>query len=275
LLTSTFSHIEGVGAHTERDLWKQGCHTWDDFLADPKRWTCGSRQLIKDSLGHCRQALSDRNHQHFAKMLGARNTWRAWPDFRDKMVCLDIETDGGPMGESITVIGLWNGQEFTCLTRDEGLGALPDILSEYQIIVTFFGAGFDLPMIQKRFPRLRMDQLHIDLSFVLRQDGIRGGLKKIEKEFGITRSQQTDGLTGRDAIRLWREYERGSQSSLDTLIAYNREDVVNLERLADIAYDRLRRRTLADAGVLRTFLQSRPEDAVSVAAASQPSLPEL
>lgn len=169
------------------------------------------------------------------------------------MICLDIETDGGQMGDAITMIGLWDGREFTCLTRDEGLGALPDILSEYQIIVSFFGSGFDLPMIKKRFPRLDLDHIHIDLAFVFKQDGIRGGLKKIEKEFGIKRSPETDGLTGMDAVRLWREYQRGSDSAMEKLIAYNREDVVNLEKLAEIAYHRMRRRTLADAGVLRTF----------------------
>jgi len=42
-----------------------------------------------------------------------------------------------------------------------------------------------------------------------------------------------------DAIRLWREYLRGNQTSLDQLIAYNREDVVNLEFLAQVAYDGL------------------------------------
>lgn len=254
MLTSTFCHIDGVGAHTERELWKQGCHTWDCFLSDPDTWTCGSRNLLRDGLALSRQHLADRNHQHFAKALGGYNAWRAWPDFKDKMVCLDIETDGGQMGESVTMIGLWNGTEFICLTRDEGLGALPDILSEYQMIVTFFGAGFDIPMIQRLFPRLNLDHIHLDLRFAFKQDGIRGGLKKIEKEFNIMRSPETDGLTGMDAIHLWRRYQRGDDRALEILTAYNREDVVNLEKLAHIAYDRLRRRALADAGVLRTFL---------------------
>lgn len=189
-------------------------------------------------------------------MLGSRNAWRAWPEFREKMVCLDIETDGGQLGDSITIIGLWDGQEFICLNKDDGLAALPDILSRYQVIVTFFGAGFDLPMIRKRFPKLEMDQIHIDLCFALKQVGIRGGLKKIEKQFGISRGD-LDGVTGLDAIRLWREHRMGRSGALDKLIAYNREDVVNLERLADIAFDRLRKQAYLDAGVPLSAIEAR------------------
>jgi uncharacterized protein YprB with RNaseH-like and TPR domain len=50
-------------------------------------------------------------------------------------------------------------------------------------------------------------------------------------------------------VRLWREYQEGRDKSLETLIEYNREDVVNLERLAEIAYERLRNATLLGAGL--------------------------
>jgi hypothetical protein len=40
-------------------------------------------------------------------------------------------------------------------------------------------------------------------------------------------------ISGRDAVRLWREHERGQDGSLETLISYNREDTVNLRTLAD------------------------------------------
>jgi uncharacterized protein len=39
------------------------------------------------------------------------------------------------------------------------------------------------------------------------------------------------------AVRLWREYKRGRKSALDTLLAYNIEDVVNLEHLMYSAYN--------------------------------------
>ena len=39
------------------------------------------------------------------------------------------------------------------------------------------------------------------------------------------------------AVLLWREYKRGNQAALNTLIRYNLEDVVNLQYLADIVYN--------------------------------------
>ena len=108
-------------------------------------------------------------------------------------------------------------------------------------MVTFFGLGFDIPMIKKKYPNLVLDHIHLDLCPTLREVGLKGGLKKIEKELGIARGEDTDGLSGRDAITLWRRFERfGDDKALATLIAYNREDVVNLETLAQIAYDKMK-----------------------------------
>jgi uncharacterized protein YprB with RNaseH-like and TPR domain len=166
--------------------------------------------------------------------------WRAWPEFRDRCVYLDIETDGGRSGAAITTIGMYDREGFVGLVRDVDLGNFPDLITNYSMIVTFFGAGFDLPMLSKRFPNVRFDQIHLDLCPTMRKLGYRGGLKSIEKQLGLARGEDTDGLTGLDAIRLWRQHERGDRKALDTLIAYNREDVVNLETLAEVAYRKLK-----------------------------------
>lgn len=194
-------------------------------------------------------AVEERNHQFFVNKLASRDAWRAWPEFRDRCVYLDIETDGGDRGESVTTIGLYDGEDFTCLVKGQDLANFRDIISQYGMIVTFFGAGFDIPMLKKAFPGLGFDQIHLDLCFALKQLGIRGGLKKIEKQFNIARSDETDGLNGMDAIYLWRRYQRGEDSALETLIQYNREDVVNLETLAEIAYKRLKVAAFRAAGL--------------------------
>jgi uncharacterized protein YprB with RNaseH-like and TPR domain len=147
-------------------------------------------------------------------------------------------------GDAITLVGLYDGVEFTYLQKDEDLGNFLDILSRYSMIVTFFGTGFDLPMLQRAFPTLHYDQIHLDLCYALRRVGLKGGLKSIEQQLGIARSDDTTGLSGRDAITLWRLFQRGDESALQTLIAYNREDVVNLEILAGIAFERLKEHTL-------------------------------
>lgn len=262
MLTQTFSHIPGLGALTEKTLWQQGCFSWDQFLEDPEGYNIGgcSRQLLIDKVRESKEAYEAGNHQFFNQALSSRMAWRAWPEFKHKAVYLDIETDGGQGGNAITMIGLYDG-EFTCYTRDEGLGAFRDKISEYSMIVTFFGAGFDIPMIKRKFPDLVLDQIHLDLCFALKQVGMRGGLKKIEKEVGIARPEEAAGLNGLDAIRLWNLYERhGDDSALETLIAYNREDVVNLETLAKIAYHKLVLQTTREAGLaegLGTFQEGK------------------
>ncbi len=227
----------------ERALWDRGCLTWQDALNGISDLPFGaaSRDIVRMVLNKSVEALETREHQFFTKALGHSNAWRAWPDFRDTCAYVDIETDGGRSGNSITTIGLFDGQKFDVYVKDQNLENFRDRISEFGMIVTFFGLGFDVPMILKRFPRLPMDLIHLDLCPTLREVGIKGGLKKIEKELGINRGEETDGLNGRDAITLWRRFERfGDQKALDTLIAYNRDDVVNLETLAQIAYDRMR-----------------------------------
>lgn len=224
----------------ERSLWEQGCDSWLTFLDRPKEFEIGTAdperaiQVLEKSV----IALQDRDHQFFWKALGTKEAWRAWPEFRDRILYLDIETDGGRDGDAVTMIGLYDGTTFTALTQGNDLGNFPDILSEAGMIVTFFGLGFDVPMLQKAFPRVPFDQIHLDLCFALKRLGIRGGLKKIERQLGLARSDETDGLTGLDAIRLWREHLRGDTDALRILTEYNREDVVNLEHLAQVTYDK-------------------------------------
>ncbi len=249
MLTRTFCHVPGVGDQTERSLWSQGCDSWRTYLENPKAFCVGGadRAVVRRVLEESVLALEEGRHQFFREALGAKEAWRAWPEFRDSCVYLDIETDGGRSGDSITMIGLYDGHEFTCLTQGEDLGNFRDLISRYSMVVTFFGTGFDLPMLRRAFTGLEFDQIHLDLCFALKRTGLRGGLKAIERQLGISRTEETTGLGGLDAIRLWNRFLRGDEGALRTLREYNREDVVNLETLSQIAFDRLR--CLAMAGV--------------------------
>lgn len=246
MLRQTFCHIPGIGETTEVALWKNGCTDWNlalEAFADHSFGTA-DRRMVQQYLKGSKYALDSKDHQFFARGLRLKEAWRAYGDFQDACVYLDIETDGGSSGSSITMIGLYDGSDFTCLRRGEDLENFRDIITRYSMMVTFFGAGFDIPMLQKRFPDVRFDQIHMDLCPTLKRLGYRGGLKRIEKELGITRGSESEGLNGMDAIRLWNRFERlGDDAALETLVAYNREDVVNLEWLAKFAFDRLRRET--------------------------------
>ena len=79
--------------------------------------------------------------------------------------------------------------------------------------------------------------------YPLRRIGLTGGLKAIEKKLGIQRTDDTVDITGFDAVRLWHEYERGNEESLDLLLEYNREDIVNLETIINKTYTQFSERT--------------------------------
>ena len=245
MLRHTFCHVPGIGPEAERSLWRQGCEDWNCLLDSPEKFRYGSasEKIVVSEIRKSQSALNDQRHQYFKRKLGMSEAWRAFPEFRDSCVYLDIETDGGSGGDSITMVGLYDGVEFKALVNGNDLGQFPDIISNYSMIVTFFGSGFDVPMLQRRFLNWKPDQIHLDLCPTFRKLGIRGGLKKIEKQLNIVRPGSAEGLNGLDAIRLWRLHRYGSETALDTLIAYNREDVVNLEPLAEFAYSRLRAAT--------------------------------
>jgi len=54
--------------------------------------------------------------------------------------------------------------------------------------------------------------------YTCKQIGLSGGLKPIEQAIGVERDRPD--ISGEDAVRLWREHERGQDGSLETLISY-------------------------------------------------------
>jgi len=49
-------------------------------------------------------------------------------------------------------------------------------------------------------------------------------------------------VDGFEAVRLWHRYQRGDKKALQTLISYNNADIMNLEPLMELAYERMRER---------------------------------
>ena len=101
---------------------------------------------------------------------------------------------------------------------------------------TFNGARFDVPFLETSFD-LTIDTPHIDLMYPCRRLGLTGGLKQVERGVGIDRDRPD--LSGEDAVRLWREYERGDERALETLVSYNRDDTANLQTLIELVTNRL------------------------------------
>ena len=77
----------------------------------------------------------------------------------------------------------------------------------------------------------------VPLKYVLGSLGYKGGLKGCERQLGMYRGDLSD-VDGFFAVLLWNEYKKsGSQKALETLLAYNVQDTVNLENLMVTAYN--------------------------------------
>jgi uncharacterized protein len=248
LLEATFIHAQGIGRVTEKRLWDAGILTWQDYLAANQTLPLTSTQksLLTPTVEESIARLEEEDFAWFRERLPASEHWRAVPAFGHRLAFVDIETNGGMRPTDLTVVGVFDGRILKQFVKGINLEEFPAALDEAAIIVTFFGTGFDIPFLRRAYPHLEMPQMHVDLCFVLKRLGIKGGLKRIEQQMGIQRQNATRGLTGWDAVRLWREYRSGRQQSLETLLAYNADDVRNMSDLLAEAYRRMATKTLTE-----------------------------
>ncbi|MDD5557170.1 MAG: ribonuclease H-like domain-containing protein [bacterium] len=227
MLTRTFLHMPGISERRERDLWESGVRSWDDLLADPSPHRQRLRPHARESLAR----LAEGDSRYFGALLPRAEHWRLFRAFRSSVAYLDIETNGlGGPGCHVTTVALHDGEEVRCYVRDDNLRDFRDDIMHYRLVVTYNGTCFDLPFIEDDLG-VRIHVPHVDLRYVLRSLGVTGGLKRCERALGIDRGE-LDGVDGFCAVLLWNEYRRrGDARALETLLAYNAADAVNLERL--------------------------------------------
>ncbi|MDF1577639.1 MAG: ribonuclease H-like domain-containing protein [Desulfurivibrionaceae bacterium] len=236
MLINTFIHIQGIGPRTESDLWQSGIRDWHDFLENtPATVSPGRGAYIADALAESLDNSTDPNY--FAKLLPAAQQWRIFPAFRKSTAYLDIETTGLSDYCEITTIALYDGATIKYYVQGENLDDFPADLAKYDVLVSYNGKSFDVPIIERYFG-LTIDQAHLDLRYILYNLGFKGGLKGCEKQLGLSR-EGLDGVDGYQAVLLWNLYRRsGERRALETLLAYNIMDTVNLEALLVEAYNR-------------------------------------
>jgi uncharacterized protein YprB with RNaseH-like and TPR domain len=254
MLTSTYVHLSGIGYSTERRLWQAGAWSWEEFLRRPPEMGISPTRAaaLAELITTSRDRLASGDYRFFAEALSRRDQWRAFPEFSSRVLYLDIETTGGADFDDVTVIGVHDGRQLRQFVRGEDLLEAEAVLEEATLLVTFFGTGFDIPVLRRLFPRLPFDQLHVDLCHALRRLGYRGGLKAVERQLGLARPPEIAGMGGWDAVYLWRQHQLGSSRARRLLLDYNRADVENMIPLMALVYDRLRERTLAEVELNRT-----------------------
>lgn len=238
MLTHSFQHIPGIGAKTERQLWESGIGDWAGFFKasslslSPKRI-----ETIKDYIEASNHHLADSNPNFFLDLLPPDRHWCIFPEFRSSTAYLDIETTGlDHWGFDITTIALYDGAGIKYYIQGRNLEDFIRDIQKYKVIVTYNGKTFDVPFIEGYF-KIKLNHAHIDLRYVLKSLGYSGGLKSCEKALGLNRGD-LDGVDGYFAVLLWRDYQKKqNEKALETLLAYNIEDVVNLETLMVMAYN--------------------------------------
>jgi uncharacterized protein len=147
-----------------------------------------------------------------------------------RTVYLDIETS---YEGAITIIGLytpWVGTQQLVGGEVTAFNLL-EALRESEVIKTYNGDRFDLPVIQQKLGvDLKALFPHDDLMYRCWRQKLKGGLKAVEVQLGLKR--QTQGVDGLQAMALWAEWKsQGRRESLEKLLLYNREDVELLEQV--------------------------------------------
>lgn len=244
MIEHTFQMLPSVGAKKEKALWESDILSWDDFLS------ADSIDCVKPALKErsdpivmqAAELLKDDDSFALADLIPKSEHWRMFDHFKDDAAYLDIETDGLSRDALVTVVTVHRKDRTYTLT--EGFDLDPESLSKAlegsKILVTYNGSCFDVPVLRNSFPEVDLDIPQYDLRFASRKVGYKGGLKPLEIELGIHRSEDILDVDGAMAVHLWHQWKRnGDEDALNILQEYNRADTVNLEYIAGVIYGKL------------------------------------
>ena len=252
MLRNTFLHIPYIGFTTERRLWLEGILNWEDILTGDLKAT--KYKQLYSPISQSEQKLRKKDALFFTQRLHPDQHWRLFPEFQNETAYLDIETTGlGGAYDHITTIAMYDGKRVRYYVHGKNLDEFVPDIQKYKLLVTYNGKCFDVPFIEREFG-ISLPHAHLDLRYILRSLGIKGGLKHCEHQLGLHRGE-LEGVDGYFAVLLWREYKGGLDGALDTLLAYNIEDTINLEKLMVIAYEK----KLAELAIKDDMKFTRPK----------------
>ena len=240
-LFNSFTFVKGIGLKTETTLKELGINCWNDVIKKqcPELFPKKKWYSLWNGVNSAKDALKILDVSQLTSLIPKTQHWKMVPNFIDRIAYLDIETTGLSSRYShITTIAVYDGTKIHDFVRGKNLDEFPMFISKFPALTTFYGKAFDIPFIKHEMG-INFNQIHFDVCFLLRKLKIKGGLKKIEKRFGISRGGLED-LDGYSAVLLWNRFRKTKKKEyLETLLAYNNEDVINLEFLLYQAYNLL------------------------------------
>ncbi len=244
MLTFTFRHFKGIGAKTERDLWRSGVSSWEDFesrrTVQLSMFSLPTEDPEVLQIWESKRAFDEEDADYFAHGLPKQEHYRIALSFPSKTLFLDIETTGlSRYYDTITLVGWSMGGEYNVYIKGDDPGPLRKVLSQAKAIVTFNGSLFDVPFLHYEFSDLQLPAAHVDLRFLARRVGLVGGQKDVEVTVGLQRPGVLAEMRGEAAPLLWHKYRRGDLESLKLLISYNYADIEGMKFVLDTVVARL------------------------------------
>jgi len=238
MLQNSFILLPGIGVKKEKSLWNDGVFSWDDFIYMIKE---SHLKLYQNKstlhIETCFNKLTENDINYFYNTLPSADEWRLFKEFQNQCLFLDIETNGGDaISGFITTIASYDGKEIRYYVNGINLDDFINDVFDYKILITYNGKSFDIPFIENYF-NIELNHAQIDLRYTLASLGYIGGLKSCEHKLGLSRNV-LDGVDGYFAIHLWNDYYyNANEQALETLLAYNIEDSVNLAKLMEISFN--------------------------------------
>ncbi|MAI87047.1 MAG: exonuclease [Candidatus Marinimicrobia bacterium] len=238
MIQNSFIQLPGIGEKKEISIWNDGVFSWGDYIKNKKESGVKideNKSLIQ--VQKCLSNLAKNQVDYFYNALPSSEEWRLFREFKNHCLYLDIETNGGDSFSGyITTIATYDGSKIKYYVNGKNLDDFIIDVFDYKILITYNGKSFDIPFIQNYF-NVELNHAQIDLRYTLASLGFKGGLKSCEQQLGLRR-KGLDGVDGYFAIHLWNDYYyNANQKALESLLAYNIEDSINLEKLMQISYN--------------------------------------
>lgn len=231
ILDQSLCLLDGVSPEAEIRFRREGILTCRQLAMNANRYFSSSHSSrITNSFREFEIASKFNLVSWFVGHLPIGHRVRAICNYHENTVFYDIETDGMAKGAKITCITTLRAGDVRTFVRGQNLGEFLEELSSATILVGFNSKRFDTPFIMKEFALASVPP-QIDLMDEAAHYGLRGGLKKIEKLIGVRRLG-VDCENGAEAVEKWQRWkDTRDRKALDSLIAYNREDVLSLQVL--------------------------------------------
>jgi uncharacterized protein YprB with RNaseH-like and TPR domain len=201
MIRRTFQLVPGVGPWRERDLWARGITSWDEFPPAGARPVLSHRldDFARARIEEARAALAAHQLAKLGALIPAREHWRLYAEFEKEAAFFDVEADGVTVHVP-TVVSLYDAGGLQTFIRGRNLEELPERIAASRLWISFNGSCFDLPVLRRHFGCFPEPELHLDLRFLCRRIGLRGGLKHIEATLGIARPAHLLGVGGLQAV---------------------------------------------------------------------------